>query len=259
MSTGRLVDLDWGRATAARRPGSSRRPPVVVTVVADRSGGFASVVDRRGSRAPQVLEERPEGWVADVLARALGRPTPPPTDRLSRVVEAALAGRHRPRSSCHQPGARCAPGPALARLHPLAPRWTRPCRRPSWPSGPRRSTSSRAGRGCAASTPTASRRPSPATRPAGGRLPLAPVVRRRLVLPLGSQRTSAARGRSWRRVLDACPRRGRRRPGRHCVSVPAGPAPVTGRCRARWLRCRRARWSRPRACGTPRRPGCGER
>lgn len=120
VSTGRLVDLAGG-ADPPRRlaEGPAReRSRVVVTVVADRSGGFASVVDRPSSDL-QLLEDPPEGWVADVLARALGRSTPPPTDRLSRVVEGhwldAIA-----RLVLHQPG-QVRTWTRLARLHPLAP------------------------------------------------------------------------------------------------------------------------------------------
>ena len=66
-----------------------------------------------------MLTEPPEGWVPDALARALGRPTPPPTDRLARWVETAwldgiaaivLAA----------PGRICS-WSEVARLHPLAP------------------------------------------------------------------------------------------------------------------------------------------
>lgn len=99
--------------------GERERPRVVLTVVADRTGGFTSVLTRDGADR-EVLHEAPEGWVADVLARTLGRPTPPPTVRLSRLVEAhwldAVAG-----LVLHQTGT--APTwPRLARLHPLAGR-----------------------------------------------------------------------------------------------------------------------------------------
>jgi hypothetical protein len=92
--------------------------PVRVTVVADRHGGFASVLAPVAG-LPQVLTEAPSGWVADALARALGRPTPPPADRLARWAEGAwldaVAG-----------AVLAAPGRAptwaeLAHRHPLHP------------------------------------------------------------------------------------------------------------------------------------------
>ncbi len=94
----------------------SRR--VRATVVADRDGGVASVLELEDHPA-EVLTEAPEGWVADALARALGRPTPPPDVRLSRYVEAAWLDAIAQRVLV-APG-RSRSWEELARLHPLAP------------------------------------------------------------------------------------------------------------------------------------------
>lgn len=107
ISTGRRRALPGGEST-----------PVRVTVLTDRLGHTASVLEGAGE-ALEVISETPEGWVSDALGRALGRPTPPPTDRLARWVEAAwldaiatvvLAAPGGVRSWSH-----------LAHLHPLHP------------------------------------------------------------------------------------------------------------------------------------------
>lgn len=72
-------------ATGAVDQDPSRAEPVHMTVLADRSGAVASVIERLGSD-PELLESPPSGWVADLMARSLGRPTEAP-DRLGRYIE----------------------------------------------------------------------------------------------------------------------------------------------------------------------------
>lgn len=63
----------------AHHLGDRRQPAerVITTALVMRHGPGASVIDGLGTE-PLVLEDAPVGWVADVLARTLGRPTPPP-------------------------------------------------------------------------------------------------------------------------------------------------------------------------------------
>lgn len=65
-----------------------RPTPIRLTVVADRKGQMASVLERVHDE-PVVWTEAPTGWVADVLLLTMGLPTPPPTDRLGRWIEVA--------------------------------------------------------------------------------------------------------------------------------------------------------------------------
>lgn len=55
-------------------------------VLADRSGGCTTHIASPGA-APLVLSDPPEGWAADVLARALGRATPAPTESVAMCAE----------------------------------------------------------------------------------------------------------------------------------------------------------------------------
>lgn len=101
-----------------RSPDGTDGRRVQATVLAHRDGQVASVLERTGEPV-EVLEDPPEGWVPDALARALGRPTPPPTDRLARWVETAWL-------DAVASIALAAPGQVrswheVARLHPLAP------------------------------------------------------------------------------------------------------------------------------------------
>ena len=92
--------------------------PGRATVLADRAGQVASVLEAPGQPV-QTLSEAPSGWVADVLARVLGRATPPPTDRLARWVEVAWLDAVATVVFAH-PGAIDA-WDQLAHLHPLHP------------------------------------------------------------------------------------------------------------------------------------------
>lgn len=92
--------------------------PVRSTVLAHRDGGVCSVLEMAG-RPPEVLERAPEGWVADVLARALGRATPPPAESLAGWAEAAWL--HEVATiALAKPGGIRSWG-RVARLHPLHP------------------------------------------------------------------------------------------------------------------------------------------
>lgn len=92
--------------------------PVRITALMGRDGTATSVLTRTDEPA-EVIEEAPAGWVADVLARALGRPTPPPELGLSTWVEAAWLDRIAD-LVLESPG-RVRRWNTLARLHPLAP------------------------------------------------------------------------------------------------------------------------------------------
>lgn len=107
-----------GRAPADHEVGPIEPGPARSTVLAHRDGRACAVLEV-GGRPPEVIDAAPEGWVADVLARALGRPTPPPAEPLAAWVEAAWL---------HQVAgiALAAPGRIrswgrVARLHPLHP------------------------------------------------------------------------------------------------------------------------------------------
>lgn len=92
--------------------------PIRFTVLADRLGRFAAVLDR-GPGNIEHLCTTPSGWVADALLRTLGHPTPEPTDSLSTWVEATWIDRLAT-ATLHRPGA-IRTWTAAARLHPLAP------------------------------------------------------------------------------------------------------------------------------------------
>lgn len=97
----------------------NRRPtPVRLTVVADRRGEIASVIERPTGDA-QVLHEAPSGWVADLLLRTMGLPTPAPVDRLARWVEVAWLDLIAV-ASLGRPG-ELRSWSAIAHLHPLHP------------------------------------------------------------------------------------------------------------------------------------------
>jgi hypothetical protein len=92
----RLAD-DGDDATPHRLADAASRPvPVTVTLLLDRSGDAASVMRR--AEEVSVMDEAPEGVVADACRRALGLPTAPPPPStlglwtltwLDRVVDAA--------------------------------------------------------------------------------------------------------------------------------------------------------------------------
>ena len=82
--------ITGGRMTELAAPGAADAAPVVtdirLTVVLDRSGAMVSILDQ-GHQPPRVFEDPAVGWGTDALARSLGRPTPPPIERLARVIE----------------------------------------------------------------------------------------------------------------------------------------------------------------------------
>ncbi|WP_426572006.1 hypothetical protein [Aquihabitans sp. McL0605] len=80
-----------GRLHALDAPRSAPRP-VVSTVLAHRDGSVASVIDGDAGSL-QVIEDPPVGLVPDVLARALGRPTPAPDHAVSAFVDATWLDR----------------------------------------------------------------------------------------------------------------------------------------------------------------------
>ncbi len=92
--------------------------PVRITSLFGRDGTATSVLTR-ADEPVEVIDEAPAGWVADVVTRALGRPTPPPESALSTWVEAAWLDRIAD-LVLDSPG-RVRRWDALARLHPLAP------------------------------------------------------------------------------------------------------------------------------------------
>ncbi len=93
--------------------------PIRFTVLADRLGRFAAVLDR-GPGDVEHLCTTPNGWVADALLRTLGLPSPAPSEALSAWVEATWIDRLAT-ATLHRPGA-ISTWSAAARLHPLAPR-----------------------------------------------------------------------------------------------------------------------------------------
>lgn len=96
-----------------------RRPtPVRLTVIADRRGEIASVIERP-KRDLQVLSDATLGWVADMLLRTMGLPTPPPTDRLARWIEVAWLDLIAV-AALGRPG-EIRSWPPIARAHPLHP------------------------------------------------------------------------------------------------------------------------------------------
>lgn len=107
-----------GRAWRAV-PGPEGPPEAVrITTLFDRHGE-ASTILTTAEGGEEAIEEAPGGWVADVVARALGRPTPAPDVSLSAWVEAAWLDRIA-ELVLDQPG-QVRRWAALARLHPLAP------------------------------------------------------------------------------------------------------------------------------------------
>lgn len=91
--------------------------PVRITSLFGRDGSATSLLTR-ADEPLEVIEDAPEGWVADVMARVLGRPTPPPGWSLSTWVEATWLDRIADLVLA-EPG-RVRRWNALARLHPLA-------------------------------------------------------------------------------------------------------------------------------------------
>jgi hypothetical protein len=102
----------WSRDLADAEP-----VPVRITSLFGRDGTATSLLTR-AEDAVEVLDEAPAGWVADVLARALALPTPPPETALSTWVEAAWLDRIA-ELVLDSPG-HVRRWDALARLHPLA-------------------------------------------------------------------------------------------------------------------------------------------
>ena len=92
--------------------------PVRITSLFGRDGTVTTLLTRADQRI-EVIDEPPAGWVADVMARALGLPTPPPESTLSTWVEAAWLDRIAD-VVLESPG-RVRRWNTLARLHPLAP------------------------------------------------------------------------------------------------------------------------------------------
>lgn len=123
---GFLAPEDWlaiglvarGRAWPIDPAGAAAEAdPVRITSLAGRDGTATSLLTR-AAEPVQVIEDAPAGWVADVLARTLGRPTPPPATALSTWVEAAWLDRIAD-LVLESPG-RVRHWDVLARLHPLA-------------------------------------------------------------------------------------------------------------------------------------------
>ena len=114
VTTGHLHHLD-----AAPWPdGPAKGQPIRATVLLARTGEAASIIEHAGQPL-EFLPGPPQGWVADALARVLGRPTPPPADSLAGWVETVWLD-HIANLVLDQPG-EIRSWPALARLHPLAP------------------------------------------------------------------------------------------------------------------------------------------
>lgn len=74
-----------GRIRLLDRPSSAPRP-TVSTVLLHRDGTASSILGAPGE-PERVIDEPPEGLVADVLRRVLGQPTPPPDASTATVVE----------------------------------------------------------------------------------------------------------------------------------------------------------------------------
>lgn len=111
-----------GLTTAARARSldeTAGAPPVEVriTYVADRSGAVVSLIDD-GDGVPRRLREAPVGWVPDVLARVLGRPTEPPATGPAACVEAIWVDRIAALALGHPGEVRT--WEPVAALHPLA-------------------------------------------------------------------------------------------------------------------------------------------
>ena len=95
-----------------------RGEAVRLTVLLGRDGTATSLMSR-GNGDPEVLEGPPQGWVPDVLARALGRPTPPPDTTLSFWVERAWLD-HLAARLMGRPGS-IRRWDDVSRAHPLSP------------------------------------------------------------------------------------------------------------------------------------------
>ncbi len=114
ITAGRLHHLD-----ATPWPdGATEGRTIRATVLLARTGETASIIEHAGQPL-EFLPEPPQGWVADALARVLGRPTPPPAESLAGWVETVWLD-HIASLVLDQPGL-VRSWPALARLHPLAP------------------------------------------------------------------------------------------------------------------------------------------
>lgn len=110
-----------GLVSSGREHGPDRQGPVTLTVLAERGGASATVLERPG-RPPLTLVEPPQGWGADALRRTLGLPTPAPAHGVSAWLEstwlalvAALAW-----SADDPPGRNPVTWEQVAGLHPLA-------------------------------------------------------------------------------------------------------------------------------------------
>jgi hypothetical protein len=115
-STG--ADGPLGRTAIGSFAATTGSQRIRATVVLNRCDHAASVLDLpNGDR--QVLSDRPAGWAADVLARALRLPTPPPAESLAAWVEAVWLDRIAA-VVLSRPG-EVRSWRRLAHLHPLSP------------------------------------------------------------------------------------------------------------------------------------------
>lgn len=80
--------LGSGRARMLDGPATADGQCIRFTVLTQRDGTSVSLLDELGATAPTVTEDPPHGWSADVLARVLGLPTPPPEASPALLVEA---------------------------------------------------------------------------------------------------------------------------------------------------------------------------
>jgi hypothetical protein len=112
---------DWraiGVCTTGRALSPGGTEAVTVTLLVDRAGTAASVLQRGG--ALEVLPGRPDGMVADACRRALGLPTAPPPG--SSLVLWTLTWLDRVVAEAHDrvPGQPAPSWAAVARLHPAS-------------------------------------------------------------------------------------------------------------------------------------------
>lgn len=112
---------DWraiGVCTTGRAHSPHGTEVVTLTLLVDRAGATASVLQRGG--ALEVLPGRPDGMVADACRRALGLPTAPPPG--SSLVLWTLTWLDRVVVEAHGrvPGQPASSWAAVARLHPAS-------------------------------------------------------------------------------------------------------------------------------------------
>jgi hypothetical protein len=112
---------DWraiGVCTTGRAHSPRGTEAVTLTLLVDRAGATASVLQRGG--ALEVLPGRPDGMVADACRRALGLPTAPPPG--SSLVLWTLTWLDRVVAEAHDrvPGQPAPSWAAVARLHPAS-------------------------------------------------------------------------------------------------------------------------------------------